>query len=298
MPIKFHWNGKEINLTADNTIIKSNNFSVDRQGIITATGGTVGGFGLTQTEFNTNLQEDMSYTQSDVNRIRDIIMGNITPTSEDFRKYDMNRSDTINTNDYSIVNQFVLGTREGKGRFVINSKNVKEAIQIVDLDKNWIAANIGLYGSSFRSLSAINGFFTGATFYYDNSGESTIVFNNETGEIICRTVTQTSKAEDKKNFEKLQNGLDIIKATDIYKYNLKGQADGDKKHIGFVIGKDFKYANEITAENENKEAVGVDTYSMIAVAYKAIQEQQEQIEKQQEQIKQLQDEIKMLKGGK
>ena len=85
----------------------------------------------------------------------------------------------------------------------------------------------------------------------------------------------------------LQNGLDIIKNTHIYKYNLKTQKDTDKKHIGFVIGKDFKYREEITSQNND----GVDTYSMISVAYKAIQEQQEQIE-------QLQKAIKELKGEK
>lgn len=105
--------------------------------------------------------------------------------------------------------------------------------------------------------------------------------------IITPKVTQTSKEENKKNFEKLQNGLDIIKETDIYKYNLKSESDIAKKHIGFVIGDNYNYSKEITSENND----GVDTYSMISVAYKAIQEQQELIE-------QLQNEIKELKGEK
>lgn len=108
-------------------------------------------------------------------------------------------------------------------------------------------------------------------------------------EINTPLVTQTSLEESKKNFEKLNNGLDIIKNTDIYKYNLKSQKDTDKKHIGFVIGKDYKYSKEITAlDNEGKE-VGVDTYSMISVAYKAIQEQQELIEQLQTKIKELEE---------
>lgn len=96
-------------------------------------------------------------------------------------------------------------------------------------------------------------------------------------------VIQTSLEEQKKNFEKFENGLDIIKNTDIYKYNLKSQKDGDKKHIGFVIGKNYKYSKEITSKNND----GVDTYSMISVAYKAIQEQQELIESLQKQIDEL-----------
>lgn len=97
-----------------------------------------------------------------------------------------------------------------------------------------------------------------------------------------------SKAEIKKNIEKFdKNAIDIIKQTDIYEFNYKAEKDEHKKHIGFVIGKKYNYAKEITAEdNENKE-IGADIYSMIAVAYKAIQEQQEIIENLQNEIKEL-----------
>lgn len=105
--------------------------------------------------------------------------------------------------------------------------------------------------------------------------------------ITTPILTQTSLEEVKKNFEKLENGLDIVNNTEIYKYNLKSQTDGDKKHIGFIIGENYKYSKEITAlDNEGKE-IGVDTYSMISVAYKAIQEQQEIINQLQEKIKEL-----------
>ena len=105
--------------------------------------------------------------------------------------------------------------------------------------------------------------------------------------ITTPTLTQTSLEESKKNFEKLQNGLEIVKNTEIYKYNLKSQANGDKKHIGFVIGKNYKYSNEITAlDNEGKE-VGVDTYSMISVAYKAIQELLKKNEDLEKRVKEL-----------
>lgn len=101
--------------------------------------------------------------------------------------------------------------------------------------------------------------------------------------ITTPTVTQTSLKESKKNFEKLNNALEIIKATDIYKYNLKYENDDDKKHIGFVIGDDFKYSKEITSLNND----GVDIYSMISVCFKAIQEQQMIIEKLENKIKEL-----------
>ena len=101
--------------------------------------------------------------------------------------------------------------------------------------------------------------------------------------ITTPTVTQTSLKESKKNFEKLNNALEIINDTDIYKYNFKYENDDDKKHIGFVIGDDFKYSKEITSLNND----GVDIYSMISVCFKAIQEQQMIIEKLENKIKKL-----------
>ena len=130
---------------------------------------------------------------------------------------------------------------------------------------------------------------TGNIALYNSSGTSTVNMGSADGIISCVQLIQTSKEESKENFEKLENGLDIVKATDIYKYNLKTQENKTKKHIGFVIGKDYNYAHEITAEVEGEE-IGVDTYSMISVAYKAIQEQQEQIEELKEEIRKLKEE--------
>ena len=98
-----------------------------------------------------------------------------------------------------------------------------------------------------------------------------------------------SREESKKNISKFdRSALEIIKNTDIYSFNYKAEEDKHKKHIGFVIGDKYNYAKEITAkDNENKE-IGADMYSMVSVAYKAIQEQQEIIENLQKQI----DEVK------
>ena len=114
--------------------------------------------------------------------------------------------------------------------------------------------------------------------------QSTYVRNSG---ITTPTVTQTSKESEKKNFEKLDSGLDIIKDIDIYKYNLKSEEDITKKHIGFVIGDNYNYSEEVTSNNND----GADIYSFVSVCCKAIQEQQEEIEE-------LKKEIEKLKGGK
>ena len=107
--------------------------------------------------------------------------------------------------------------------------------------------------------------------------------------ITTPTLTQTSKAESKKNFEKftLEEAKEILNNTDIYKYNLKTQDDKDKKHIGFVIGDDYNYSEKITSEKND----GANIYSMTSVLYTIVKEQQKQIEE-------LHKEINELKGEK
>lgn len=92
-----------------------------------------------------------------------------------------------------------------------------------------------------------------------------------------------SKEELKKNFEEFENGLDVINKTKIYKYHFKTDEDNTKKHIGFVIGDNYKYSKDLT--NEDNDAV--DIYSMVSVCFKAIQEQQTQIEELKKEIKEL-----------
>lgn len=94
------------------------------------------------------------------------------------------------------------------------------------------------------------------------------------GNITCETLTQTSLAKCKKNFEKFDGALEEIKNIDIYKYNLKSEEDNCKKHLGFVIGDEFNYSKLVT----NSEDKGVDNYSFTSLCLQAIKEQQEEID--------------------
>ena len=147
--------------------------------------------------------------------------------------------------------------------------------------------NIAMY--YFGKLQALFGYGGVVYLYnaYNDTETRTIAINGENGNITCVSLTQTSKKESKKNFEKFDNALDVVKNVDIYKYNLYNEKDEDKKHIGFVIGDDFNYRKEITSKDND----GADIYAMVSVLWRAVQEQQEQIEKMQK-------EIDILKGGK
>lgn len=117
--------------------------------------------------------------------------------------------------------------------------------------------------------------------YSENSYTQTIITADN---VTTPALIQTSKVENKKNFEKYDNALDEIKKIDIYKYNLKNEDDNHKKHLGFVIGENYNYSHEITAVNGNGEEIGVDNYSMTSLCLQAIKEQQLVIEKLKEEI--------------
>ena len=99
----------------------------------------------------------------------------------------------------------------------------------------------------------------------------------------------------KKNIQKYtEKAIEVVKNTDIYKFNYKTEKDTNKKCVGFIIGEDYKYSKELTSTDENGKEIGANLYSMISIAYKAIQEQQEQIEQLQLKDKQKDELIQSL----
>lgn len=133
------------------------------------------------------------------------------------------------------------------------------------------------------------------------------IFLDKNGYIDCIGLNQTSVAEKKKNFEKLENALDIIDSIDIYKYNFKTENDTDKKHIGFVIGDEYKYSKEVTSIKND----GADIYALASVCVQSIKEiekdrakykkiikkQQEQLDNQNKRIEELESKVEALTKG-
>lgn len=215
---------------------------------------------------------------------------------------------TINSNNFNVSSTGAItlksedGTDGGATNFniigdgaYVNLKAYRNRI-LLNNQTAKISASMGI-GDATNGVSAtigVNG-ITGTDFVdmsiEDESGTALITVagnGNYTyikpSEVKTPKLTQTSLETQKKNFEKFNsNALDIIQQIELYKYNLKGEEDTDKKHIGFVIGDKYKYSKEITSNNNT----GVDLYSFISVCCKAIQEQQEQINKLQSKIEKL-----------
>lgn len=100
--------------------------------------------------------------------------------------------------------------------------------------------------------------------------------------ITTPKLTQTSLESIKKNISKFdKNATDIINNSDIYEYNLKSDADTDKKMIGFIIGDNYKTPDEVI----DKEGQAVSLYSAIGILWKGFQEREEIIKQLKEENK-------------
>lgn len=308
-----------VELKGNSVIIESDNFTLDADGRIDATSGEIGGFDLDDTSFSVNVSETRGpYTSSDLTRVRNIFLGNVTPTATDYEKYDINGDGAITSIDYSNIALAVNnsgGYVTKSGTFSINSDKANEVLLLKDTNDN-IITRIGMMGQRFSSIGAdritlanednsdlIGGISpndvsfshvstgahasmavatNGTDAYLEMADSNNNFMNYTSGNIyVSGIVTQGSLEERKKNFEKLENAKEILRDTDIYKYNFKTEEDTDKKHIGFVIGDNFNYSQDITS-SENS---GVDIYAMTSVLWQVVKEQQEEIDKLKKLIK-------------
>ena len=212
----------------------------------------------------------------------------------------------------------IYGEPSGFGLYFLDEKTNKTLITIlprnvVDYESITILDNITFYANeagsnSFRlgsgdnyCLFTDNGDISGSNCYIrgdiTNTGYLTAYkgISCTDGYVSGKAFINNSREETKKNIKRYtDNAIKIIKDTDIYKFNYKTDNSASKESVGFIIGDKYKYSKELTAVDENGKEVGANTYNMISIAYKAIQEQQEQIEELQAKDKQKDELIQSL----
>lgn len=156
--------------------------------------------------------------------------------------------------------------------------------------KNGGGSNSFRIGNDSCVLMTDEGYLSCESLYVENGISCSSVSCH--GHIYCNNgVEPFSLEEKKKNIKKYNNSaLREIKNTDIYYYNYKEDSEETKRRVGAIIGNDYNCSKEIIGT----EGKGIDMYSMISIAYKAIQEQQEQIETLQKEVKKL----KEVQNGK
>ena len=171
------------------------------------------------------------------------------------------------------------------GRINLNTENKyvgQDVFKIVDGNDNYYKVNAtrAWFHNAAANKDAL---------YFQNANTAAIILRNSDGNtttiyghsITTPKLTQTSLESIKKNINKFtKNATDIISNSDIYEYNLKSDADTDKKMIGFVIGDKYKTPDEVIS----KEGQAVELYSAIGILWKAVQELSARVEQLEKEV--------------
>lgn len=96
-----------IDIIGNQIKIKSDNFELTQDGEINSVAGKIGGWHIEENQLYCDIVPPYDYTQSDIDRIQGIILETITPTSNDYEKYDFNRDNQINAYDLLVCQKLV-----------------------------------------------------------------------------------------------------------------------------------------------------------------------------------------------
>ena len=230
-----------------------------------------------------------------------------TSTSYYFEIKKINSNNNLKIGSYeisitnSLANSFIrageIGTSDNSGNQIYFNPNTMQFITASNIttlkasgiETPHITVNDG--GNKNVTIEG-NGYLGCDSLYVDATGINCVGNIQAHSHIYCNNgVEPFSLAEKKRDIEKYNNkALNEVLNTDIYYYNYKEDAENIKRRVGAIIGTDYKCSKVIIGT----EGKGIDLYSMISVAYKAIQEQQELIEKQNKTIENLTAKVEKL----
>ena len=155
-----------------------------------------------------------------------------------------------------------------EGYIELKSTGGNSSFSVIDTSNDRINSELSAMMLNFNSNEIRSACMLGII---QNTGAG---FVSVEGDIDCNVLHQNSLESIKKNIEKFSGGLELVKESDIYTYNFKVEDDTNKKHIGFVIGDNYKTPDEVLGQ----KGTNIELYSMISILWNAVQEQQKQIE--------------------
>lgn len=156
-----------------------------------------------------------------------------------------------------------------EGFIELKSDSGEASFSVTDTSNDRVNSELSAMMLNFNSNEIRNACMIGII---QNTGAG---FVSVEGDIDCYVLHQNSLESIKKNISKFSGGLDIVKNSDIYEYNFKIENDTDKKHIGFIIGDNYKTPYEVLGNT----GTNIEPYSAVSILWNAVQEQQKIIEK-------------------
>lgn len=196
--------GGEINLSGKNISIKSDNFNVTKDGKMSCKGatidgdvvantltantkGSIAGFDISSNGLSVSVTETLpTYSNADITRLQQIIVGLVTPTQADYNRLDMNYDGRLTTLDIAAIQRLLNGTDSytQTSTFLLNPKSVKHTIEISN------GNNITTIGAKSIASPSVS-----ATAVYGNSVATNNLLVGHTNDsngikhISCGTVT-------------------------------------------------------------------------------------------------------------
>lgn len=287
--------GKTINLTSDNIAINSTNFQVTKEGNVTAnnlalTGGSVSGVNINLTgDTYQDVKFQISSTDSGNSYLTkispaELISKETSPNNPSYSGIGNSNQTWEALTTYSTLayfNVFSKACSLSDGVYKTSfggscdySGNVSFSVYASRSNNKEAGVRSYIYSGWTNSPTVGIALFTA-----DSSSPQTEV---TTAQVKAPVIQQTSIAESKKDIELFnKSALSLINNSDIYTYHLKTEEETNKKHIGLVIGDNYKCCDEVIAE-DNQSVV---LYTLSSLSWKAIQELTEEIKKLKKEIK-------------
>lgn len=254
MLIRFLLHGKQISLTSDNTTIASTNFNVDKDGNMSCS--------------NANISGTITSSNARITGGKLLLYGG----SENDPVFQI----SANHGYTKIVGSYLWLNGGYSPAGISVGYNLNDGNSMVYMGSNSSGGSITVGNGNISNFFDVAGYDNRVTIW---------------GPVYANSFNNNSKEELKKNIELYnEKAINLIKNSNIYKFNYKTEKDVDKKHLGFIIGKKYKTPDEVISQNNES----IDTYSMCSVLWKAMQEQIEQIEELQKKDKEKDEIIKDL----
>lgn len=120
-----------------------------------------------------------------------------------------------------------------------------------------------------------DGYYGGYLHVGNNSSEESVIIYNgmisagrqsRAQEMVSNSYNNISLLEKKKNIEEFNKGLELLENSNFYLYHYKDESDNSKKHIGLIIGGNYKTPEEFM--NNTKDSI--DLYSLISACGQGI----------------------------
>lgn len=140
-----------INLQSNRFIVNSTNFGISQDGTLRSEAGTIGGWTIGEHSLSCNIVPPYDYTESDRDRIQQIILGTITPTAQDYDKYDFNDDGVINAYDLLVCQKLILYNlmNSNPGKLIFDTSDWFRPIKIINSSGETIVA-FGVNGAETK----------------------------------------------------------------------------------------------------------------------------------------------------